>query len=644
MNRRLLLPFVLPFAAAVSAQTAGLTQQLNKTVQFDDVAVSPDGNRTAWVQSVATSSDSTTTISDGKNAPVAVATKPGSRSDASPAWAPDSRTLAFFSTVGEKEQAQLWTVAADGKNARKRTTLKGYAARPHWSHDGTRIAFLYIEGASGGGPLLAAPTQTGVIDDSFKNQRIAILDVATGKLSQVSPRNLHVYAFDWSPDDKAFAVTAAPGPGDNNWWIARLHVVAIATGQAKEVYKPQLQLATPRWSPDGKTVAFIEGIMSDEGFHGGDVFTVSATGGAAVNHTKGRKSSPGGLLWIKQDRILLTESVGGGSAISELIVANNEVRTLWNGAEDVHTGGNFPNFSVSKDGSQSAVARSTFTKPPEIWTGPIGQWKQLTQANAAMKPSWGEGQNLEWTNQGFHVQGWLIPPVNVQPAKKYPMVVNIHGGPAGVAKPAWPVQGFAALLASQGYYVFLPNPRGSYGQGEEFTKANVKDFGYGDLRDIMAGVDHAIGKFPIDNNRLGVTGWSYGGFMTMWTVTQTNRFKAAMAGAGIANWESYYGQNLIDQWMIPYFGASVYDDPSVYAKSSPLSFIKKVTTPTLVIVGEFDAECPAPQSYEFWHAMRALGKTTELVVYKGEGHRFMDPKNRVDMQDRTVRWFQKYLK
>jgi len=384
--------------------------------------------------------------------------------------------------------------------------------------------------------------------------------------------------------------------------------------------------------------------MSDEGFHGGDLFTVSAGGGSATNHTRGRKTSPSSLHWLKQDRILMTEAIGGGTSISELLLSNNEVRTLWNGPEDAHSGGNFPNFAVSKDASQTAFARSSFTKAPEIWTGPIGQWKELTHANAAMKPMWGEAQNLEWTNQGFHVQGWLLPPASIQPGKKYPMVVIIHGGPSSSQKPAWPVQGLPAVFASQGYFVLMPNPRGSYGQGEDFTRANVKDFGYGDLRDIMAGVDYAVGKFPIDNNRLGVTGWSYGGYMTMWTVTQTTRFKVAMAGAGIANWESYYGQNLIDQWMIPFFGASVYDDPTVYAKSSPIAFIKKVTTPTLIIVGEYDAECPAPQSFEYWHALRALGKPTELVVYKGEGHRFMDPKNRVDMQDRTLRWFEKYLK
>jgi dipeptidyl aminopeptidase/acylaminoacyl peptidase len=189
----------------------------------------------------------------------------------------------------------------------------------------------------------------------------------------------------------------------------------------------------------------------------------------------------------------------------------------------------------------------------------------------------------------------------------------------------------------------MPNPRGSYGQGEAFVQANRKDFGYGDLRDTLAGVDAVEKKVPVDDHRLGLTGWSYGGFMSMFVPTQTQRFRAVVAGAGIANWQSYYGQNEIDQWMIPFFGASVYDDPAVYAKSSAINFIKKVKTPTLIVVGERDAECPAPQSFEYWHALRTLGVPTSLVVYPGEGHHFNKPANQRDVLQRALNWFEKYL-
>ncbi len=640
------------FPALLTAQNMQLTEQLGKTVLYDDIALSPDGAHVAWVQSSAATTSKQTHIrgtSDNAAAvPVNLAAT-GERKDSDPAWSPNSKTLAFFSAAGEKDQAQLWTVNADGSDPKKITHLKGYAARPRWSHDGKQIAFLYIEGAGGGGPLMAAPVTTGIIDTAIHNQRIAVLDVASGQLRQVSPPDLHIYDYDWSPDDKTFITTAAPGPGDNNWWIAQIYRIDIAKGNATPIYKPSLQVAVPRWSPDGKSVAFIEGLMSDEGFHGGDLFTISADGHDAPNRTRGRKSSVSSLFWQTPDRILFTEIVGGGSAISELTLANNSVRTIWKGAEDLHAFGNFPNFAVSKDGKFAVAERSSFETPPEIWAGPIGDWRKLTSNNAAQSPTWGKGHNLEWTNDGFNIQGWLLSPRRLESGKKYPMVVLIHGGPSNVTTPEWPAsfgmsRAIIAALSSRGYYVLMPNPRGSYGQGEEFTRANVKDFGAGDLRDMLAGVDAAIKKYPIDSERLGVTGWSYGGFMTMWTVTQTNRFRGAVAGAGVANWQSYYGQNLIDQWMIPFFGASVYDDPGIYEKSSPIHFIKNVKTPTLVIVGERDAECPAPQSYEFWHALKTLGVPTQLIVYSGEGHLFLEPKNQADRMDQTVAWFDKYLK
>src|SRR5947208_6336665 len=381
------------FPTLLTAQNMQLTEQLGKTVLYGDIALSPDGKNVAWVQSTAattakqtyirgTAGDaSATTIDLGAN---------GERKDADPGWSPDSKTLTFFSTAGEKnDQRQLWTVNADGSAPKKLTHLGGYAARPRWSQDGKKIAFLYIEGAAGGGPLLAAPPTTGVIDKTIHNQRITVVDVATGELRQVSPPDLHVYDFDSSPDDKMFVATAAPGPGDNYWWIAQIYKIDIEKGNATSIYKPSLQVAVPRWSPDGKSIAFLEGLMSDEGFHGGDLFTISADGRDLSNRTPGRKSSVSSMFWQMSDRILFTEIVGGGSAISELTLANNSVRTIWKGAEDLHAFGNFPNFAVSKDGKFAAGERSSFETPPEIWAGPIGEWRQLTTNNSDLSSTWG---------------------------------------------------------------------------------------------------------------------------------------------------------------------------------------------------------------------------------------------------------------
>ena len=315
-------------------------------------------------------------------------------------------------------------------------------------------------------------------------------------------------------------------------------------------------------------------------------------------------------------------------------------------------------MSVSVGDKNIAVIRSSFERGPEVWAGELMNLKQITHYNDALKPAWGKSESVTWTSpvqpsptiastsdlKDFNVQGWLLYPANYDPAKKYPLIVYVHGGPSSAVLPDWPGAHYGAVpFAALGYFVLMPNPRGSYGQGEAFVQANRKDFGYGDLRDILAGVDTVTKSHNVDPERVGLTGWSYGGFMTMFAVTQTNRFRAAVAGAGISNWQSYYGQNSIDQWMIPFFGASVYDDPGVYAKMSAVNFIHQVKTPTLAVVGDRDGECPAPQSFEFWHALKAQHVPTQLVVYPNEGHGFVDPEHQRDVIARALAWFQQYM-
>ncbi len=278
------------------------------------------------------------------------------------------------------------------------------------------------------------------------------------------------------------------------------------------------------------------------------------------NRTPGRKTSVSSIQWTGASKLVLTEFTGGSSAIASFDTATGQSERLWQGDENLHAGGNYADFSLARDGVTGAAIRQDWQHPPEIWAGRIADWKPVTTENSMQHAQWGRVENITWSSEGFAAQGWLLYPAAFDASKKYPMIVSIHGGPANLNTPHWPgVQFDLSVLSALGYFVFFPNPRGSYGQGETFTHANVKDFGYGDLRDIMAGVD-AVKSAPVDSNRMGVAGWSYGGYMTMWTVTRTSRFKAAVAGAGIANYQSYYGQNSIDQWMIPYFGVSVYDD------------------------------------------------------------------------------------
>jgi len=646
---------------AIAASGACAQAPLDRTLaeiaavhQFRQAAISPDGSRVAYVEALTTPVKSAiyvTSLQSAAAARIRISAGDGkaAHDEHGLVWSPDGKQIAFLSDQEKKEQLQLYVAPADGGPAKQLTHLTGFLQGPTWSPDGKRLAVLFTENAPrSAGPLEPVTPDSGVVESKIYEQRITIVDPLTGGARQVSPADFYVYEYDWSPDGRAFAATASRGAGDDNWWIAKLYTIAAETGEMRAIHTPavQQQLAVPRWAPDGKSVVFIGGIMSDEGSTGGEIYQVPAEGGPARSLTPAMKSSASHLTWPRgSKRLYFVEHYDGGSAISQLDPATGQTERLWRGDETVLPPFDDSGVALTADGKSAAVVRSSWKQPPEVWAGRIGEWRQITHENSAHKPLWGEARNLHWSSDGFQVQGWLIYPRDFNASRQYPMVVAIHGGPASLLKPSWPRPGFnPVLLSQQGYFVFLPNARGSYGQGERFTLANVKDFGGGDLRDILAGVDEALKQAPIDPKRLGVTGWSYGGFMTMWTVTQTGRFRAAVAGAGIANWKSYYGENSIDQWMLPYFGASVYDDPAVYAKSSPIDFIKQVKTPTLVLVGDRDGECPPAQSYEFWHALKTLGVKTQLVIYPNEGHMFHKPEHQKDVLARMIGWFNENLR
>jgi dipeptidyl aminopeptidase/acylaminoacyl peptidase len=651
--------------AAEKPQTSGRLDDVVKTLfaarTFDQVALSPDGNSVAWVEAVhpknnrvVVGSSSVIYVKTLKSAApprrISAGVADSLHSETGVAWSPDSQRIAFLSDASKKDQLQLYVTNAAGGPARMLTNAKGFLSTARWSPDGKSIAALFTENATrASGPLVAETPETGEIKDSFFEQRLALIDPSgVSPLKQITPADTYIYEYDWAPDSKHLVVSSALGNGDNNWWIAEVFTLDAATGIMKSIYKPKLQIANPVWSPDGKQIAFIEGIMSDEGITGGDIHVVSSDGGEAKNVTKDMKASAAWLDWLPDKKILFSEFVGGNSAIASLDPASGKIEQRWSVEGALSSGGPFSFvLSSSTNGATVAGVLQSFAHPPEVVSisGVPAAVAPVTSRNKGLAPAWGEAKSFTWKNGEYEVQGWLLYPRDFDPNKKYPMVVNVHGGPSGIALSHWPgSHDFAAGLSAMGYFVLYPNPRGSYGQGEAFTRGNVKDFGYADFKDILGGVDEAIKIAPVDANRLGITGWSYGGYMTMWAVTQTNRFKAAMAGAGLSNWQSYYGENLIDQWMIPFFGKSVYDDPEIYARSSPITFIKKVKTPTLILVGDSDGEVPAPQSYEFWHALKTFGVETQFVVYEHEGHLFANPKHQRDVIARTLAWFDTHLR
>jgi len=664
-----LAPNAFADAPTVDPRIEQVLTELGKAQSIQATAISPDGRQLAWVIRRDDKPAIEVANADGSHARrVSAAATPGSCAESGIAWAPDSRHLAFVSncnvdlTSTRVMQNDIYLADTRGSTAPARlAALKGYVRALQWTDDGKSLGFLYVAGATRHASAVAAAKRpAGEIGVSgVEVQRVASLDVASGALHELTPAGMYAYEFDWSPDGSRIAYTAAPPPGDNNWWIARLYVQPAQVDAAATVLVDPadtasgslrgLQIALPRWSPDASRIAFIGGLMSDQGATGGDIYAVPAAGGTLVDLTPGIKVTPSWLRWTSPRAMLVSQVSNGQSQLADYTVSATRAqqqRVHFTVPASIGDGSASMAMSLSADLRHVAFLQSSYARASEVHAGALGNTAPpaVTSFNAGLKPAWGKAESVEWNNEGFHVQGWLLYPAHYDPKKTYPMVVVVHGGPSSAVIPRWPGVGYgAAPLSALGYFVFQPNPRGSFGQGEKYVQANRKDFGYGDLRDILAGVDAVEKKVPVDDQRLGLTGWSYGGFMSMFAPTQTQRFRAVVAGAGISNWQSYYGQNLIDQWMPPFFGASVYDDPAVYAKSSAINFIKQVKTPMLIVVGDRDAECPAPQSFEMWHALRAQGVPTSLVVYPNEGHHFVDPAHQRDVLQRALGWFQKYL-
>jgi dienelactone hydrolase len=666
-------PTVAAAANAATAPTARSESPSERLVhRYLDVAVSSDGKRMASVEGDSPPGTgypvvrelvirSTAAKPTANDAPITVALPCGHERECwpgSPVWTPDSKQLNFTLRTPGTHTYDLYAVDAQGGKLQKLLAFDGTIKGLKFAQSGELAMLATAHAAKESGATEAGAPVSGDLDAPPAEQRIAILTGAT--LRYASPADLYVYEYDWRPDGQGFVGTAAAGNGDDHWWTAELY--AFADGAGRAIYKPadaRQQLADPEVSPDGHRVAFIAGIMSDFGSTGGDIYTLpldgvpdpatpaaapaaGATGtSVALDITPDMHASATAIAWSCKGTLRAKLLAGDQTQLVDFGAAPTTTvrpRILWSGAETL--GGRDAGITAGCPSPVTAAIHDSFTQPPEIEAGPLGRWRDVTVVNRGLQMPM-RVQSLSWSNGGFDVQGWLMLPE--QTNGKIPMITIVHGGPAAATVPRFSGPGLLSSLLARGYAVFMPNPRGSYGQGERFTRANVRDLGHGDLGDILAGINAAEKAAPIDETRLGITGGSYGGFMTMWAVTQTHRFGAAVAAASVSDWLSYYGENGIDAWMIPYFGASVYDDPEVYARSSPINYIKNVRTPTFEWAGEHDIECPPSQTQEFWHALKAMGVPTSIMIYPGEGHGLRDPAHAADAVSRTVAWFDHYL-
>ena len=605
----------------------------------------------------------------------------------SPSWSADGRQLAFLLEQPDGATTTIESVGAEGGPPRRVLAFPGPLASLRRGPD-DRLAVLATPHAHkrAGATEAAAPLE-GEVGDDLDEQRIAVVEHASLRLA--SPLGLYVYEFDWRPDG-GFVATAAPGDGDSQWWVARLWEFE-PSGAARVLFAPgpREQLASPAVSPDGRSVAFIGGWMSDFGSTGGDAFLLALPAPAAssgtraspapadigpahsldpmaiasaaapdapapVNLTQGLHASVTAIDWRCGDGLTAVTLDGATTAAVSLAIGQPP-RTLWSGERLLSAGGTTPSLSCSRHGA--AAVSQGFTAPPELVAGPIGAWHALTHANQGLA-SPGTARSITWRSDGLDVQGWLLEPAaashdpdphasggGARPAAPRPLIVSVHGGPQAAALPLFPsTRGTTRVLLEQGWAVIEPNYRGSLGGGEAFATASIGDLGGGDWRDVLASIEAAARATPIDEQRVGIIGGSYGGYMAMWAVTQTRRFAAGVAVAGVSDWLSIEGEAPQAGSDAVSFGGSVYDNPEPYLRASPITHMPGTATPVLLAVGDRDVECPLPQSQEFHTALQALGVPTSLVVYKDEGHALRREVDRDDLRRRTLAWFHRFFR
>jgi dipeptidyl aminopeptidase/acylaminoacyl peptidase len=579
------------------------------------------------------------------------------RGENGPQWSPDGRSLAFVSSrgTGTDVKAQIWILPMDGGGeAYQLTTSKENVTGFEWSKDGSRIAFLAVDTLPKGDEAKTARRDDPqVFEENFRLSHAWVIDVATKKATEVAHGNLTVNgAPSWSPDGTRLAFQAAPTTmiRDSR---SDIYLVTIADKAMTKITTKPEAASPPAWSPDGKTIAFTmlpqshtaraDSIMDREIGNDHLVLYDVASGKTRDTYDAKLDISAGNPRWSPDgSRIMYTTGERAWSAVYSYDVASNKTTRI---VDKVLIG----QPSVSKDGKLAAYTLGSPNAPADVYVSDLtfASPKKLTDINPQVRDlALGETEVITWkSTDGTPVEGVLLKPVGYQAGRRYPLLVEAHGGPTGATnagfKANWGSPG--QVWAGQGWAVLYPNPRGSTNYGEKFTRANIMDWGGGDYRDIMTGVDDVIKRGIADSSKMAFEGWSYGGYMTAWVVSQTSRFKAARMGAGLSDLQSMYGTTDIPGYIGTFFsGVPTQKTLDFYRARSAITFVDNVTTPLLIQHGGNDQRVPVGQAMEYYRALKDRGKTVQLVFYPREGHGLGEYYHQIDKMQRELDWMTKY--
>ena len=579
----------------------------------------------------------------GEPRPVTGAT----RGDACPRWSPDGRWLAYTSRgtgADADDHPQPHIMPAEGGEGRRVCQMPDGVSELEWSPDGTRIAFLARERPpEEGDPIVVRPGP---------HRRLWTVRPEGEVPEVVTPDGLTIWEYAWSPDGTRFACYYATGPDETDWYRGQIGVVDARGGAMRQITELTGQAAALAWSPDGARLAYIAGEWSDPGLVGGDLYVMPAAGGPARNLTPGAEMSLGWCAWFPDGERLLYTAWDSLTHQVGVLRAEDGARHVLD-SDFLITIGWCPRLSTTPDLRRFATAHADTASLGDVWLGELTAgtdgregvaWRRLTtlnplaEATLELAPS----ERISYASaDGWRIDAMFTPPRRTGDGPP-PLLVNVHGGPSGthVADTGGP---WVQALAWTGFAVLSPNPRGSMGRGVAFADAVMGDVGGKDFLDIMAGVDHLVAQGRVDGERVGILGWSYGGYMTAWAVTQTTRFKAAMVGAGISDWHNFHAQGSLQDSDVRQLGVDPLEHPEKYRERSPITFAGRVRTPTLILHGERDAPVPVAQAYAFYRALRERDVPVELVVYPREGHGFRERAHLIDLFERMLAWFERYV-